>query len=174
MLGTTQTQPQMVSILCVTSQGDEFQEIRNLLRPISADVAHAFNSEQALVAVRANRIPVVICVESFAGSGWRALLEEMERLPIPPSVIVLRSTPDPKLWADVLTAGGFDVICRPLEFDSLSRAVTAGLRRWQRKRDILSAREENLSALQNNIPYPDYAGNMGLDLETDEAFVFKH
>lgn len=174
MLGAAQTKPQMVSILCVTSQDAEFQEIRTLLHPISTDVTQAFTSEQALVNVRANRTPVVICMESFSGSGWRALLNEMECLPVPPSVIVLRSTPDPELWADLLIAGGFDVICRPLEFDSISRAVIAGRRRWQRKRDILSAREENLSALQKNVFGSGYAENMDLALEFGEVSGFKH
>ena len=70
------------------------------------------------------------------GSDWRALLRALEDVPLPPSVIVLRSSPDPKLWADVLTAGGFDVVSQPFEFDSLLWTVLAAHRRWERKREI--------------------------------------
>jgi DNA-binding response OmpR family regulator len=161
------------TVLCLTANEEDFHQLQEILRPVPVDVLQAFTCEQTIMTVRSNRTPVIICTESFDGSDWRTLLRALEDIPLPPSVIVLRSSPDPKLWADVLTAGGFDVICRPFEFDSLLWAVMAGQRRWERKREILRAREENLSSIQRKGPQSEYSGHGCVNLESSDVFVFK-
>jgi DNA-binding response OmpR family regulator len=162
------------TVLCLTTDEENFHQLQETLRPVSIDVLLVSTCEQTIMTVRSNRSPVVVCTESFNGSDWRALLRALEDVPVPPSVIVLRSSPDPKLWADVLTAGGFDVVSQPFEFDSLLWVVMAAQRRWERKREILRAREENLSSIQRKGPQSEYSIHGGVDLESSDVSVFKH
>jgi DNA-binding response OmpR family regulator len=174
MLGVAQAPiAKPFTVLCLTANEDDFHQLQEILRPVSVNVIQAFTCEQTIMTVRSNRTPVVVCAESFNGSDWRTLLRALEDIPLPPSVIVLRSSPDPKLWADVLTAGGFDVVCRPLQFDSLLWAIMAGQRRWERKREILRAREENLSSIQRKGPQSEYSGHDSVKLESAAVSLFK-
>src|SRR6478672_4232051 len=147
------------TVLCLTTNEEHFHQLQEMLCPVSVEVLQALTCEQTVMMVRSNRTPVILCAESSNGSDWRALLRALEDVPLPPSVIVLRSSPDPKLWADVLTAGGFDVVSQPFEFDSLLWTVLAAHRRWERKREILRAREENLSSIQRKGPQSEFSSH---------------
>ena len=77
--------------------------------------AHAF--------LQRNRVRVVLCERDLPDGNWRDVLESTAMLSNPPAVIVTSRLADERLWLDVLVAGGYDVLARPLDAGEARRTV---------------------------------------------------
>jgi len=77
--------------------------------------AHAF--------LQRSRVRVVVCERDLPDGNWRDVLESATRLSHPPAVIVASRLADERLWLDVLVAGGYDVLPRPLDAAEAGRTI---------------------------------------------------
>jgi DNA-binding NtrC family response regulator len=101
--------------------------------------------------------PVVVCREDAPGGGWQTLLQKVQTLPDPPTVIVYCSRQDPVTWAQVLNSGGFDVVSPSTSPDTILRTIRAAYERRCRQLEVNAARKTCVRALTNTFAQRLYA-----------------
>jgi len=83
-------------------------------------------------------VSVILTERSFPGGlGWRDLLEEVSAMQVAPPVIVTTRAVDDALWKDVLEAGAFDLLTKPLDPDEVRRVISLS---WRSARDARALR----------------------------------
>jgi len=80
--------------------------------------------ESAVALVRKSRVSVVLCAHELLPGTWRELLEQLDRLPDPPALVVTSRFADESLWAEALNLGAYDVLARPFDGDEVVRVVS--------------------------------------------------
>jgi DNA-binding NtrC family response regulator len=130
-------------VLLVSTGDDGACRLNRLLRDMHCDVRAASTCRQAIPLLLAEDIPVLVTDPVLPDGDWRSLMNEGQRLRTPPSVIVVSDASDWKLWADVLSAGGFDLLSKPWTPESASWTLQSAFRRWQRSREVAGARDQN-------------------------------
>jgi DNA-binding response OmpR family regulator len=95
------------------------------------DFAWTFADAEA--ALRTASFGVVICGGLFEdGHGWKDILNEIRRKPVPPQLIVADRLADEALWAEVLNLGCYDLLITPFEAEEVRRVVPMAWGLWQR------------------------------------------
>jgi len=115
------------SILLVSPKGDDRKSLQNLLQDWAIDSTDT--CREALVALAANTVEVVVCNEDLRDGNWSDLLRGLAYLESPPPVIVLSNRADEHLWADVLRAGAYDLLPVPLERADAVRTISQAAER---------------------------------------------
>ena len=78
-------------------------------------------------------VSVIITERSFPGGlGWRDLLDEVSSMQVAPPVVVTTRAVDDALWTEVLEAGAFDLLTKPLDPDEVRRVISLS---WRSARD---------------------------------------
>jgi DNA-binding response OmpR family regulator len=86
-------------------------------------------------------VTVIITERSFPGGlGWKDLLEEVSAMRVAPPVIVATRAVDHALWTEVLEAGAFDLLPKPLDPDEVRRAIGLSWRAAQDARTLRTNR----------------------------------
>jgi DNA-binding response OmpR family regulator len=84
-----------------------------------------------LMALRQDRIQVVLCDRDLMPEAWKELLEQFACLAEPPCLIVTSRLADEHLWAEALNLGAYDVLARPFDGVEVVRTVNLARLRWQ-------------------------------------------
>jgi CheY-like chemotaxis protein len=79
--------------------------------------------ESAIALLRRHRISVVLCAHHLMPGTWRDLLDELQKLPSPPALIVTSRVADEGLWAEALNLGAYDVLAQPFDASEVVRVV---------------------------------------------------
>jgi DNA-binding NarL/FixJ family response regulator len=95
------------------------------------------NINSALTLLQKHDIAVVICGQNLLPGTWIDVLEHLNALPIPPSLIVTFRLADEQLWAEALNLGAWDVlVSSPFVPDEVIRCVKSGWRHWDNQIQI--------------------------------------
>jgi DNA-binding NtrC family response regulator len=137
-------------VLLVSARPDGASKLAALLHDLHCDVLPAATCRQAVPLLLAQDIPVVVTDPELPDGDWRGLAGEARRLRLPPSVIVVSDSSDCRLWADVLSGGGFDLLSKPWTPESAAWTVQSAFRRWQRSREVAEARDHNVYGFTRN------------------------
>jgi DNA-binding NtrC family response regulator len=128
----------------LVSTGDEgASRLTVLLRDMHCEVLPASTCRQAVPLLLAQDVPVLVTDPVLPDGDWRCLTNEARRLRTPPSVVVVSDSSDWRLWADVLSHGGFDLLSKPWTAETAAWTLQSAFRRWQRSREVADAREHN-------------------------------
>lgn len=73
----------------------------------------------ALSALGATQIPVVISERDVPGGGWKKVLSALQQFAQPLLLVVTSRLADEHLWAEVLNLGGHDVLATPFSATEL-------------------------------------------------------
>lgn len=91
----------------------------------------------AVALLRQYDISVILCAEHLGHGKWIDLLNQISVMPTPPSLIVVSSAADARLWAEALNLGAWDVLEKPLDRREVIRSVKSG---WQHRYDQAHSR----------------------------------
>jgi CheY-like chemotaxis protein len=83
-----------------------------------------------VAALRAHRIPIVLCDLDGQAEAWREILQASRDLPAPPCVIVTSRVADDRLWAELLNGGAFDLLAKPFVRSEVIRIVHSAWVHW--------------------------------------------
>jgi CheY-like chemotaxis protein len=86
--------------------------------------------EEARIALDKLKAPVVLCDRDLPGKGWRGTVEDLASSPHRACIILISGVVDTYLWDEVVRAGGFDVLSKPLREDDVVRAVRLAWSYW--------------------------------------------
>ncbi|HET8548440.1 MAG TPA: hypothetical protein VFL57_10570 [Bryobacteraceae bacterium] len=143
-MGSFATTPASQFRVLLASTGDEgASKLTTLLHDMHCDVLPAATCRQAIPLLLAEDIPVLVTDPVLADGDWRTITHEARRLRTPPSIIVVSDSSDWRLWADVLSSGGFDLLSKPWTAETAAWTLQSAFRRWQRSREVADAREHN-------------------------------
>ena len=98
-------------------------------------VQRAMSTGSAQVALRENRIPIVLFDWDRLSAEWPEIAAAIKKLEAPPCLIVTSQVADDRLWAEALSHGAFDVIAKPFNRTDVMRIVAAAWRHWRLRYD---------------------------------------
>lgn len=129
-------------VLCVGAVR-EYRPLRLQLEQ-SGLPAHQVASCAGALRILTTRRTAAVVVDELAAGGWRSVLAACNALNEPPPVIVVSARAD--ALAEVLLAGGFDVLPKAFTVESAARLVSVAFQRWRREQEQLQARRQALQA----------------------------
>lgn len=121
------------SLVCALLVGED-RESRLLFHEVFRDAGwrlyEAQDRKQALHCLEQRTVHVVI-VNDRCDWPWRRALEDLQRLPQVPQVVVTSRQADEPLWAEVLNRGGYDVLAGPLRREEVERVIASARRHFE-------------------------------------------
>ena len=115
---------EVLPLLLVTSDDRHEMSLRAILDGTSHAVCRVSNCNEALHVLDGLN-PSVVLVEADLPTGdWRRLLDRVLYLQRSPEVIVFSRFADVRLWAEVLTLGGYDLLQVPFEDEEVRRTIS--------------------------------------------------
>jgi DNA-binding NtrC family response regulator len=81
----------------------------------------------AVETLRLRPVGVVLCDRDLPDGDWKDVLAASTSLASPPPVIVTARFANERLWAEVLSLNGYDVLTKPFDADEVMRAISLAL-----------------------------------------------
>jgi DNA-binding response OmpR family regulator len=134
---------------------DDEQAIRYFLSEELSQAGYtvltAASGEEALVRLHEDDIDLVLLDLQMGGMGGLQVMEEIEKAPLPPQVIILTAHASFDSAVDAMRLGGCDYLKKPCRTEELLASVDKGLaKRWQalQQQKMLRLIEETARQLQ--------------------------
>jgi DNA-binding NtrC family response regulator len=86
--------------------------------------------KSALTLLQQRDIAVVLCDRELLPEKYGDVLEHINAMPSPPSLIVASRLADERLWAEALNLGAWDVLSKPFDRSEVIRTVKSGWQHW--------------------------------------------
>jgi DNA-binding response OmpR family regulator len=80
--------------------------------------------------LKQHEINVVLCERDLLPGTWIDVMEHMNTMPNPPSLIVASRLADDRLWTEALTLGAWDVLAKPFRVAEVVRSIKSGWQYW--------------------------------------------
>ena len=143
------------TLLFVGTAGDDGFSLDKILLDSNWQLHGAGSCQEALEFLDQHHVPVVVSEPELPDGNWRKLFNNMAKLSAPPNLIVSSRLADERLWAEVLSLGGYDVLMTPFETEEVLRVTFAAWHNWDAKRlrDPLDKKVLG-SALPGNVVMP--------------------
>jgi DNA-binding NtrC family response regulator len=117
--------------LVVSPNDDDHWNLIHILQPAGWSVDRARTCAEAIQALEIARARVVITEVNLPDGNWKTLLSRLTRLAAPPRMVVTSRMANERLWSEVLSMGGFDVLAQPFWAGEVLRSVNSASRHWQ-------------------------------------------
>lgn len=137
-------------VLCVNVDPDQLAFSGQISEP-PAQMTPVVTIEDAFHIAENEDTPVVVCREDAPGGGWQTLLQKLQTLTSPPTVIVYCTRQDAGTWSQVLNCGGFDVLWPSTSPDSAMRTIQAAYERRVRQLEVAAARKRCARVLSDSL-----------------------
>jgi DNA-binding NtrC family response regulator len=111
-----ESQPKTISVLSIITTDEEEETLRGMLTHCRWQLTFVRTWQSAIAQLRLRHFDVVTgdcCLPN--GHSWRELLRELQMFSDPPPLVVTSRIADQRLWAEVLSLGGFDLLVKPLD-----------------------------------------------------------
>lgn len=125
-----------IPVLLVSPVEKDHRLLRRILKPPAYLLASAHSIDE-FVAVRRRRRPAVVISDCQCECWcWQDVWRVLRKLPKTPRLIVCANRTDEQLWAEIVAAGGEDLIARPFNPDEVVWAVEDAWSNWDRSQWI--------------------------------------
>lgn len=111
------------SLMIVLSAEEERRALESIVAPCRWAVYRAVNCEEAIRFARHTHPRVLLCDAELPDGTWRRIWKALSIGPHPPLLIVASRNADESLWAQVLQAGGYDVLPKPFRTEEVAWAI---------------------------------------------------
>jgi DNA-binding response OmpR family regulator len=143
------------AVVAVSPSPAERVRLRKILSQKHWRLYEASDCREALLLLRDESVPVLLCERDLADGNWEDLLNATAGMPAPPNLIVFSRLADESLWAKVLNLGGFDVLLTPFEPEEVLRIAFAAWSRWQCDFGASNAREAEAAGRRRMSAFAD-------------------
>jgi DNA-binding response OmpR family regulator len=126
------TASNIVTFLSVSPHEDDHASLKYIIGRSNWQllVANNLSTARALLLQR-HEISVVLCERDLMPGSWTDVLDHIQTLPVPPSLIVTSRLADDRLWSEVLNLSGWDVLGKPFVPNEVLRSVKLGWDHFQ-------------------------------------------
>jgi DNA-binding response OmpR family regulator len=119
-----------VTVLSVSPLEDDHTTLQLIIGHSRWKLFKADSHSAALSILRRDQISVVVCEHGLKLGKWTDLLDRLNDLQHPPSLIVTSRLADDRLWAEALNLGAWDVLAKPFDRTEVLRGVKAAWQHW--------------------------------------------
>jgi DNA-binding response OmpR family regulator len=120
----------LVSALSVGVESQSLLLIQDVFKNLGWRLHHAQDRRRALDCLKRRPVQVVMANAHLPEWPWKSVLEDLQRMTVPPQLVVTSPLADDSLWAEVLNWGGFDVLAEPFDPSEVERVVASARRRF--------------------------------------------
>jgi DNA-binding NtrC family response regulator len=117
-------------VLLVSPDPADSRYMREILATLDSPLVSVSDLSSATESLRDGRFGIVITERDLPDGNWLNVLSSVQRLQLPPSLIVVSRLADEHLWTEVLNRSGFDVLPKPFVRDEVCRVIGHALRIW--------------------------------------------
>lgn len=111
--------------LVVSPNEEDHWALIHILRPAGWAVDTAHSCEEAQRSLAIEPASVVIAERYLPDGHWKVLHNQLMRMEFPPKLIVTSRLADERLWTEVLSLGGFDILAQPFCASEVLRCVNS-------------------------------------------------
>lgn len=122
----------LLKILSISPQENDHASLQSIVAHSTWLLFKANCVRDALSILGTHDISVVLCEQDLKSGTWMDLLERLNALPNPPSLIVTSRLADDRLWAQALNLGAWDVLSKPFDPSEVLRSVKVAWHHWHR------------------------------------------
>jgi DNA-binding NtrC family response regulator len=90
---------------------------------------------EGMVELGRGRLHVTICECELPDGTWKDVISHLAPWSERPRLIVMSNHADERLWSEVLTMGGFDVLATPLKETEAAYAIGSAWLDWQHEHE---------------------------------------
>jgi len=109
--------------LAVNLTDEESRSLAAILRGSKWRVKNARTCSEALDLSYKRPVPVVLCEPQMPDGNWDSLMERMREAGDRTAVVVVSRLADERLWTEVLSLGGYDVLMTPFDRSEVLRVL---------------------------------------------------
>jgi DNA-binding NtrC family response regulator len=119
-----------VTILSVSPIEEDHRLLRAIIGHSNWTFFKADSVSSALAFLQQHDISVLLCERDLQIGTWVDVLENINHLTRPPSLIVTSKLADERLWAEALNLGAWDVLSKPFDRSEVLRTVALAGVHW--------------------------------------------
>lgn len=121
-----------ITVLLVSTRTEDHLALQAIFCGSRWQLRAARTARDGIETIRHHaEIAVVICEHTLPDGDWRSLLAQMDKMALPPSLIVSSRLADERLWAEVLNLGAFDLLLgAPFEPEEVLRVTESAWSAW--------------------------------------------
>lgn len=134
-----------LEVLTINKYKKDCAALRSIMRHTNWVYHCAHSLEEALQSLKNHYVPVVMSSQELPDGTWKDVIAAVHSFPIPPKVLIYSDRQDTAFLMDVLNAGGYDVILKPLDRDEVLRLITLACLKWK---DDAKALKQSLEAIR--------------------------
>jgi DNA-binding NtrC family response regulator len=129
--GSSAKPDKAITIMVLHTEDRDIVDLIAIIRGFGYNVRWSTTLSDGLAGLRTTKAPVVICESNLPDGNWNDLVQHMGSFEPDPLVIVSDRDANDRLWAEVLTAGAYDVLREPFEADDVMRSLSMAIQYWQ-------------------------------------------
>jgi DNA-binding NtrC family response regulator len=115
-------------VLSITNVADIQKPIRHILREDGWTTQEASAIADARNRIATGRTDVILTEDNVSDGNWLDILTLAQAVSPRSQVVVVSRIADERLWAEVLSMGGFDLLELPFDREELLRVANAAWR----------------------------------------------
>lgn len=133
---TSGVNPASITILSLSADKQDHSSLRIVFRNPKWDVLQATNLAAARALLRERSVSVLVCDCDSTQEPWTEIVEQVERMPLAPAVIVTSRLADDRLWSQALHLGAWDVLAKPFREAEVVRSVRYAWEHWRHQHKL--------------------------------------
>ena len=130
MTEPARAQKRKLEVLTINNNRKDCASLQSIMGHTNWIFHYVPDLSRAIQFLEKNPVPVIVCSKEFPGGTWKDVLAAVRRFPNPPDVLVYTAQADDRLWMEVLSSGGFDLLQLPFNRDEVLRLISLASRKW--------------------------------------------
>jgi DNA-binding NtrC family response regulator len=127
---TASTQKRTLEVLTINNDKKDCAALRSIMGHTNWIFHCVPDISGTIQFLEKNLVPVIVCSKQLPDGTWKDVLAAVRRFPNPPDVLVYTAQPDDRLWMEVLSSGGYDLLQVPFNRDEVLRVISLASRKW--------------------------------------------
>jgi len=129
--GITTKKTEFLTVLSVSPLEEDHLSLQAIAGRLEWKLVNADRVPLALALLQSHDVSVVVCERDLKPGTWVDMLEHIQPMPDPPSLIVTSRLADERLWAEALNLGAWDVLMKPFDRNEVIRSVKLAWSHWR-------------------------------------------
>ena len=137
-------------VLFVSPSADDAGLLSHMLLPLSIPVQQVSDLRRARSRLDYEKYGVVLTEARLPDGDWKDVMTAVAEVSVASTVVVTHAFADARFWADVLAAGGYDVLTQPFYRPEVQRIISNALTPTAAYRKVSRSASWPASLLRSN------------------------
>ena len=137
-------------VLFVSPSADDAELLSQMLLPLAIPVQRVPDLRRARSRLDYEKYGVVLTEARLPDGDWKDVMQAVAEVSVAAPVVVTQAFADARFWADVLAAGGYDVLTQPFYCPEVQRIISNALTLMAAYRNVSHSVSWPASILRSN------------------------